>query len=312
MSGEFHVSKADRLDRVLRESGIEGSEWLSRQAWDWLIENGHVFVNGRKCLKAGTSVGAGDSVRVDVPVPLGLQPAGEPPVPVWAAPDRSFAVFNKPPRQASLPIFPWDQTSFASRVAAFAEESGWLEAGAFSRLAPPPSLEGGLLQRLDNDTSGLIAAAFTPERKAACRPLFSGAKFEKTYLALVTQPPSEGEKRLWLSGAGAKVKAVLAEPKGESEPSSIHVRVLKRGAGGALVEVRTRFGGRHIVRAGLAALGAPLLGDALYGGAAGAPHHQLHASALKLLEPAAFPGFPALECPPPESFLDSGARLGLH
>jgi 23S rRNA-/tRNA-specific pseudouridylate synthase len=154
--------------------------------------------------------------------------------------------------------------------------------------------------------------AFTEERKSTLRPLFSGAKFEKTYLALVTTPPLEGERKLWLSGAGAKVKVSLAEPKGESDPSAISVRIVKRSADGALVEVRTRFGGRHIVRAGMAALGAPLLGDALYGGAAGALFHQLHASRLKLLNQGDFPGFPEISCDPPQTFLDSAAELGLH
>jgi 23S rRNA pseudouridine1911/1915/1917 synthase len=309
---EFLAAKADRLDRVLRESGVAGSEWLSRQAWDWLIENGRVEVNTRKCVKAGASLKAGDSVRIDLPFPLGLHASGEAPVPVWEAPDRSFAIFNKPAQIASLPLLPWDQTSFASHVASFAESSGWLPPGAFARLAPPPNLEGGLLQRLDNDTSGLLAAAFTEQRKGALRPLFSGAKFEKAYLALVTALPPAGEKNLWLSGAGAKVKASLVEPKGESDPSAITVKIVKKNANGALVEVRTRFGGRHIVRAGMAALGAPLLGDALYGGSEAAPFHQLHASRLKLLEQGAFPGFPEVSCDPPQSFLDSAAELGLN
>ena len=79
------------------------------------------------------------------------------------------------------------------------------------------------------------------------------------------------------------------------------------------MKVRTSQGERHVVRASLAALGCPLVGDSTYGGSALAPFHQLHASNLKLLEPEAFPDFPQnLNDNPPQTFLDSLAVLGLH
>jgi hypothetical protein len=44
-----------------------------------------------------------------------------------------------------------------------------------------------------------------------------------------------------------------------------------------------------------------------------APFHQLHASALRLVEPAAFAGFPApLEVAAPETFVDSLRHFGLN
>jgi 23S rRNA pseudouridine1911/1915/1917 synthase len=173
-----------------------------------------------------------------------------------------------------------------------------------------------MLQRLDRDTSGLVTAAFTAERKAVFRKLFSGSGVEKTYLALVTNgaPSLAGEHHLWLEAeGGAKVRAHRASPKGKAEEAVLNVELCKSSGEGALVRVTTAQGGRHVVRAGLAALGAPLFGDALYGGEAGAPRHQLHALRLRLVSPQAFPLFPeAVETPPPASFLDSAARLGLH
>jgi len=63
----------------------------------------------------------------------------------------------------------------------------------------------------------------------------------------------------------------------------------------------------------MAALGAPLVGDELYGGEGGAPFYQLHAASLKLHDKNAYPGFPAdLEAPLPLSFVDSLRNLGLH
>lgn len=297
---EFKAAKADRLDRTLREQGFAGREWLSRQAWEWLVEHGRITVNGRKAAKAGANLAPGDAVRVDLPGPLGLSPAGSA-EPVWMAPDGSWGVFDKPVGVDTVALLPWDQCAFASRVASYAVAHGL----AFAALATPPAMEGGLVQRLDRDTSGLVSAAFTAAAKARLRELFSGA-VGKTYDALVKQAPAAGEHRVWLAKeSGARVRA-WSTPHAEAEEVSLTVEVYKSSSSLAWLRVCTRFGRRHVVRAGLAALGAPLVGDALYGGSAQAPHHQLHAGALEI------PGAPRIEVAPPESFLASAAALGLN
>lgn len=303
---EFRAEKADRLDRSLRHRDFAGAEWLSRQAWDWLLEHGHVTVNGRKALKAGANVNAGDEIRVAFPGPLGLTPSN-PAALVWAAPDRSLALFDKPVGIDSVPLLPWDGSSFASQAAAFAVGEGGISAEAFAALAPAPQLEGGLLQRLDRDTSGLIAVAFTKAAKTRARDLFAAGKIEKDYLALVAAPFRAGVYRAWLAdSSGARVRAFAEKPRSEAEEVSLQVEVLKDSARGALLRVRTRFGRRHVVRASLAAFGAPLVGDRTYGGPETEPFHQLHASAIVGLSPG------RVEVDPPQSFLDSAERLGLR
>jgi 23S rRNA pseudouridine1911/1915/1917 synthase len=279
---EFQASHADRLDRSLRDQRFPGAEWLSRQAWDWLFSNGRVTVNGRKAVKAGANLSPGDAVRVDAPEPLGLLPHGEPARVVWEG--DGFGVFDKPVGIDTVAQLPWDQSAFASRVAAHAGPG-------FAALAEPPSMEGGLVQRLDRDTSGLVCAAFSREAKRELRELFTAGKVAKTYDALVTAPPEAGEARVWLG------------PKEEAEEIALTLEIYKKSPRGAWLRVRTRVGQRHVVRAGLAALGAPLFGDALYGGDAGVEHHQLHAFRLEL--PQRF------EASPPDSFLASAAKLGL-
>ena len=306
---EFSVTKTDRLDRALRQAN--GSQWMSRQAWDWLLQNGRVRVNGQRMLKGGTQVGEGSRIQVEVPERLGLYPATVRAVPAWIAPDLSVGAFVKPAGVDSVALFPWDHESFASQICAFAEGEGICSPRDFAALSPPPVLEGGLLQRLDRDTSGLLLSAFTSSRKALFRQLFSEKKVGKEYLALTDSylPALQGEHRFWLdTGGGDKVKAFLDPGKKELEEICLNIEILKHSSKGSLLKVTTKHGARHVVRATLAALGAPLLGDRIYGGSDQVSFHQLHASRL-------FFPFDArelfVEAPPPQTFLDSIAQLGL-
>lgn len=169
----FVTAKSDRLDRALRAQAFPGSEWMSRQAWECALHDGRVKVAGRVCKKGGAEVPPHTEIEVDLPA-LGLTLAERPPPLVWAAPGGALAVFNKPAGMDTYPLFPWETGTLANAVARYAEESAGLAPGAFAALSAPPVLEGGLLQRLDRDTSGLVCSAFTKEAKAAYRRVFSG------------------------------------------------------------------------------------------------------------------------------------------
>jgi 23S rRNA-/tRNA-specific pseudouridylate synthase len=299
---EFIATTPDRLDRSLRNQVFPGHEWLSRAAWDALFSEGRVTVNGRRVGKPGAPLAVGDLVRVFFPGPLGLQKEA-PARALWLADDRSWGVFDKPVGIATVPLLPWETETFAARVAGFAADLG-LE---FSSLSAPPALEGGLVQRLDRDTSGVLMSAFTGEAKARLRDQLGTGRIEKTYLALVERAPPEGEHVLFFPEShGVRVKVSSARPKEEAEEARVTVEIYKKSSEGALVLVRTCQGRRHVVRASLQALGSPLVGDAAYGGSPRTPHHQLHALSLRV------PGVAAsLEAPPPESFLVTASELGV-
>lgn len=301
----FVTAKSDRLDRALRAQGFPGAEWMSRQAWERALHDGRVRVAGRVCKKGGTDVPAHTEIAVDLPETLGLIPAETAPPLVWAAADGSLAVFDKSAGIDSYPLFPWETGTLTNGLARYAETRAGLAPGAFAALSAPPVLEGGLLQRLDRDTSGLVCSAFTKEAKVAYRKVFSG-EARKGYLALVGGVPAEGSSEIFFGGGEqARVRAETNARPGFA-PATLAVKVRARGAAASLVEVETSQGLRHVVRAGMAALGHPLVGDALYGGPAAAPFHQLHAAWLRL------PGLPEWRVGPPESFLSTAAGLGLE
>jgi 23S rRNA pseudouridine1911/1915/1917 synthase len=301
----FRATKTDRLDRILRSVEFPGSVWMSRAAWDEAISQGRVRINGRLTKKGGVTVAETAEITLDLPA-LGLLPAAEPASLVWASPTHDIAIFNKPAGIATYPLFPWEEGTFAHRICRFAEQEGWLKPSSFESLSPAPILEAGLLQRLDRDTTGLIACAFTGFAKARYRPIFSGA-VKKGYFALAANAPGlAGSHPLHFRQSEQAAVLASREEKNGTLPATLHVKLLAHTPAYALVEVETTQGMRHVVRAGMAALGAPLVGDVLYGGAALAPHHQLHAAWMEL------PAQARVAVDPPQSFLDCAASLGLR
>jgi 23S rRNA pseudouridine1911/1915/1917 synthase len=147
--------------------------------------------------------------------------------------------------------------------------------------------EGGLVHRLDTDTSGVIVAARTRDAWLALRHAFATRQVEKRYLALVAgHAPPRAEVSVPLAQAGPRVRA--ADDDAAAQPAHTELERLADGVDVSLVLAVSRTGRRHQIRAHLAWLGYPIVGDTLYGGPpapAGAPGHFLHAAALSLPHP---------------------------
>ncbi|AFD25778.1 Ribosomal large subunit pseudouridine synthase, Rlu family [Deinococcus gobiensis I-0] len=129
-------------------------------------------------------------------------------------------------------------------------------------LAPP--------HRLDRETSG--TQLLTRDADAARRffTLFKTHLVGKTYLALVHGTP-DWERRtldaplgdLGLGGANRIAIRQAVVPDGRAAVTDF--RVVGRRAGHALIEAYPRSGRLHQIRAHLAHLGLPMVGDKIYG-----------------------------------------------
>jgi len=147
------------------------------------------------------------------------------------------------------------------------------------RDAGEDGLECGLVHRLDTGTSGVLVFATGRDAWREARAAFSERRVHKRYLARVHgELAAACELRLRLVPSGKRVRVA---PRGGRE-SLTRIRPLEPGARTSLVEVEPVTGLRHQIRAALAHLGHPILGDALYGSPLELGRHLLHAELIEL------------------------------
>lgn len=147
----------------------------------------------------------------------------------------------------------------------------------------------GIHQRLDRDTSGVLLFSRRKEANPSLAKQFEGHTVQKTYLAVVEgRVPERAELRHFLSEGkdGARVARQARGNPGRGEQEAItELEALQRASGRVLVRLRPKTGRTHQLRVQLADLGAPIVGDTLYGGAPDV-RLMLHAERLALAHPA--------------------------
>jgi 23S rRNA pseudouridine1911/1915/1917 synthase len=142
-------------------------------------------------------------------------------------------------------------------------------------------LECGLVHRLDVLTSGVLVFATEREAWIRARAAFAERRVRKRYLARVHGRLREPrEIRLRLAQRGDHVRVV---ERGGRE-SHTRIRPLEVGPDSSLLELEPVTGFRHQLRAVLAHLGHPILGDAVYGSPLALGRHLLHAERIEIGE----------------------------
>jgi 23S rRNA pseudouridine955/2504/2580 synthase len=176
-----------------------------------------------------------------------------------------------------------------------------------------------LVHRLDKDTSGALLVARSARAAGLFAKSFSGRTARKVYWALVVGVPdsAEGEIDAPLAkqpGTGGE-KMHIDEEHGL--PAKTRWRTIDRaGNSTAWVELQPLTGRTHQLRAHMAAIGHPIVGDAKYGGPeaflTGGISRKLHLHARRIRIDAPDGGKIDVTAELPSHFAESLATIGFE
>lgn len=176
------------------------------------------------------------------------------------------------------------------------DESGDLDVLTWARQALGQPLH--LVHRLDRPVGGLMVLAKTPQRAAYWGRRFREGRVEKVYLAVTATPlyPAFGELRHYLGRDGRRHRAqVFYKARAGALLAILHYQVLAEAGGQSLVRITLETGRFHQIRAQLAEVGSPIVGDVKYGYPPPAPDP--HAIALWAVQLETWRLLPPLDHP---------------
>jgi tRNA pseudouridine32 synthase/23S rRNA pseudouridine746 synthase len=149
-------------------------------------------------------------------------------------------------------------------------------------------LDALVVHRLDMATSGLLVFARGVEMQRNLSRMFREREVDKRYVAIVAGAldSPEGEVNLpivadWPKRPLRKVDHVSGKPS----LTRYTLQSFDAASNTSRLELEPVTGRTHQLRVHMAAIGHPILGDALYGAPASAPRLMLHACSLRFAHP---------------------------
>lgn len=268
-------SAGSRLDVFLaRQVSHQSRSYLARA-----IEKGAARVDGIVA-RASLKLRAGSLVSFIVPQPPRAGPAAEEIDLDFLYCDDAMAAVNKPPGMVVHPAkgnwqgtlagaLMWhlerrnERKDAAESVEADAAQPG----GGLSSVGGPT--RPGIVHRLDRDTSGVIVVARSEEAHHKLAKQFENRTVEKTYLAITQGQPQFDRDEINLPigiHPYQREKMTVRRDHSTSRDAVTRYEVIERFRGAALVQLSPKTGRTHQIRVHLAAIGCPVLCDALYSG----------------------------------------------
>jgi 23S rRNA pseudouridine955/2504/2580 synthase len=306
-----------RLDRWFRSRfPAVGHGFLQK-----LLRSGQVRVDSRR-VQANERLEAGQQVRVPKTVrePPKTAPSLEPP-PGLSKADRDYV--------ERMILYEDDHVLVLDKPFGLAVQGGTgtrrhldgLLAGMADRFGDRPRL----VHRLDRDTSGVLLVAKHREAAAKLGRVFQTRSAAKTYWALVRgvpKPPQGKVEAALVKASGPDGDRVRKAQPGEQERAmhaTTHYAVIERvGHKAAWVSLKPVTGRQHQLRAHMALIGHPIVGDSKYEGGMDLPAEnlepKLHLHARRLVLPHPYEPSRSIDvtAPLPEHMRRTWKLLGLE
>jgi 23S rRNA pseudouridine1911/1915/1917 synthase len=276
-----------KLDRRLREL-FPGASGRTIKQW---LELGRVRVDGRVVRRGDVTVSARDRVELGTPpgpsFPSSLRMVFE---------DDDILVIDKPPGLLTIAT---DRERERTAYRLLAEYVGGHRASPNKPRRGAPRLF--IVHRLDRDTSGLLVFAKSPGAKRRLQSQFEARAVDRRYIAIVEGNVADAQGTLRSRLHEDRNLRVRPTRPREGREAITRYRVLEGGPATTLLELSLVTGRRAQIRAQLAALHHPILGDHVFG-AHQDPIHRLclHATKLAFTHPQGHRV--TFESPPPQSF----------
>jgi 23S rRNA pseudouridine955/2504/2580 synthase len=277
-----------------------------------LLRTGQVRVDGGR-VKASTRLEAGQIVRVP-PLPTSAPIA---PRHALSKADRDFLV--------SITLYEDDDLMVLNKPSGIAVQGGTKTAHHLDRLleglGDGPETRPRLVHRLDRDTSGVLIVA---KRRAVAAKLgrqFQTRSVRKIYWALVNgvpKPPQGKVEAALVKAAGPEGDRVRKARPGEQERAQSAVTyyavVDRAGQAVSFLSLKPVTGRQHQLRAHMAIIGHPILGDDKYHGDRDMPEGidkrlHLHARRISFPHPSG-EGVVDITAPLPDHMTRSFATFG--
>ena len=279
---------------------------ISRSRIQAMIKEGLARVDGR-IEKPGYKVKLNETVALELPEKKVFEVLPEP-IPLYVFyEDPHIIVLNKPP---GLVVHPAPGNYTGTLVNALLYHYGSLPSSEPGNRGIERE-RAGIVHRLDKDTSGVMVVARTQEALRSLSAQFKNRTVQKHYLALVFGVIKKGSGAIE-AGLGRHVKErkkISVNTHRAREAITLYT-VKERYRNATLVAVQIKTGRTHQIRAHMAHLGHPILGDRVYGGSKVTKigelplsRQMLHAESLSILHPET--GHPMTFTVPPPSDMAS-------